>query len=206
MFFPAGLLLYADHILAVIEKKKAAFLGQFTQALRLISQSLQTGYSAENSIRAACEELHCLYPPSAHIIRSFQEMTRKMDLNIPLEQALSDFAAQTGSDEVSSFIFIFTTAKRMGGDSIRIISDCLSAMKEKLDIEQEIQLLLRAKRLEFHVMCAVPFFIILYMKLMFRDFISALYFNPIGVTLMTGCLLTFIISYIAGRRIIHIQV
>ena len=63
-----------------------------------------------------------------------------------------------------------------------------------------------SKKLEFEIMCAVPFFIILYMKLTFGEFLSVLYENATGRCFMTICLIVYIAAYSFGRKIIHIEV
>lgn len=206
LFLPFGLYFYYDSIASLTERKQRVFLSQFQEALALTAQSLQTGYSLENSIREANRELNFLYPPDTHIIRSFSQIVAKIDLNTPIERALDDFSRETALDDVSDFIFVFSAAKKMGGDSIEVIRSCVALIKEKLDTEQEIHLLLTAKKMEFHVMCAVPFFIILYLKFMFANFISALYFTPAGIFIMSICLIIFSMSYMAGRKIIRIRI
>lgn len=76
----------------------------------------------------------------------------------------------------------------------------------KIDTEQEIQTMFASKKLEFEIMCAVPFFIILYMKLTFGEFLSVLYENAAGRCFMTICLIAYIAAYSFGRKIIHIEV
>ena len=52
-----------------------------------------------------------------------------------------------------------------------------------------------SQKLEFNIMCVVPFAIILYMKATFGEFLDALYGSAAGVCVMTACLCIY-----AGRR------
>ena len=66
--------------------------------------------------------------------------------------------------------------------------------------------MIASNKLEFEIMCAVPFVIILYMKMTFGDFLNVLYGNMAGVIVMTVCLCVYIAAYCIGRRIIRIEV
>lgn len=206
LFFPITVYFYTDGIISLSEKKKQLFLLQFQQALSFLSQSLQIGRSLENGLRDTAEELSRTYPPAARINRSFAAVLRRMELNSSARQALEEFSKEILIDDVTDFIFIFSSSKHLGGDSVELIRSSLLTMKEKMETENEIRLILHAKKIEFHLMCAVPFFIILYLKVMFSGFTSVLYNNPAGIIIMTVCLIIFSASYLLGRKIIHIHV
>lgn len=109
-------------------------------------------------------------------------------------------------EDTEDFVTVFSSAKMSGGDSISIIRNAVKIISGKIDTEQEIQTMFASKKLEFEIMCAVPFFIILYMKLTFGEFLSVLYENAAGRCFMTICLIVYIAAYSFGRKIIHIEV
>ena len=100
----------------------------------------------------------------------------------------------------------FAAAKKSGGDSIAIIRNSVKIISEKIDTEKEIQTMLAAKKLEFDLMCVIPFGIILYMKLTFREFIGILYGNLTGAAVMSCCLFLYLAAYRLGKKITKIEV
>ena len=75
------------------------------------------------------------------------------------------------------------------------------------DVENFVNVFAAAnQKLEFDIMCVVPFAIILYMKATFGEFLGALYGNAAGVCVMTVCLLLYVAAYRTGRKIIRIEV
>ena len=66
--------------------------------------------------------------------------------------------------------------------------------------------MIASEKLEFNIMCTVPFTIILYMKLTFGEFLSVLYGNPAGAAVMTVCVCVYMAAYSLGRRIVRIEV
>ena len=105
---------------------------------------------------------------------------------------LEEFAIRTGQEDVENFVNVFTAAKISGGDSISVIRNAVKIISEKIDTEKEIHTMLASKKLEFEIMCAVPFVIILYMKMTFGDFLEVLYGNTAGMIVMSICLAVYI--------------
>ena len=60
-------------------------------------------------------------------------------------------------EDTEDFVTVFSSAKMSGGDSISIIRNAVKIISGKIDTEQEIQNDVRFKKLEFEIMCAVPF-------------------------------------------------
>ena len=206
ILIPAGIFYMRDCIADLSEKKEREFLGQFKDSIQAVAAGLKAGYSVENAIRGAGRDIEPLYGPDKRICREFSLMTRQLDMNMSTGAVLDEFAGRTGQEDVEDFVNVFTAAKKSGGDSITIIRNAVRIISEKIDTEKEIQTMIASKKFEFEIMCAVPFAIILYMKLTFREFLSILYGNTAGVIIMTICLIVYIAAYITGRKIIRIEV
>lgn len=87
-----------------------------------------------------------------------------------------------------------------------MIRKAVRTISEKIDTEKEIQTMLASKKLEFDIMCAVPFVIIAYMKLTFGDFLDVLYGNAAGAAVMTVCIILYAGAYLLGRKLIRIEI
>jgi tight adherence protein B len=55
-------------------------------------------------------------------------------------------------------------------------------------------------------MCVIPFGIILYLRISSGSFLSVLYHNPVGITVMTLCLSIYAFSYVISEKLIDIKV
>lgn len=203
---PVWILLMKNWAEDTSAKKEQEFREQFRDSIQAVSAALKAGYSVENAIREADNDLAPMYGKDTRIRREFERMAHQLDMNMTAEEVLSGLARRTEQEDVKNFVNVFTAAKRSGGDSILIIRNAVRIISEKIDTEKEIQTMLAAKKLEFHIMCAVPFVIILYMKLTFGEFMSVLYGNTVGTVVMSICLCLYIGAYCLGRRIIHIEV
>lgn len=203
---PVWFLYMRDWITDTSKKKEQQFREQFRDSIQEMATALKAGYSVENAIREVSRELGNMYEKDTRIRREYDRMTRQLDMKIPAVQVLEGLAERTGQEDVEDFVNVFSAAKKSGGDSILIIRNAVRIISEKIDTEKEIQTMTASKKLEFEIMCAVPFLMILYMKLTFGDFLDVLYKNTAGVVIMTVCLGIYIAAYCLGRKIIRIEV
>lgn len=189
-----------------ILKKKQNFQLQFKEGLLSLLAALNVGYSVENALREAWKDLKLLYQKEELILREFTYMIRQLEMNLTVEEVLKEFATRTEEEEVQTFVTVFSMAKRSGGDMISIIRNAVYQIGEKIDVKREIDTMMTAKKLEFRIMCAIPFAMICYLKLSFPEFVEVLYGNALGVVIMTVCLGIYAVSYELGKRIVEIEV
>ena len=206
ILFPVWILYMKEWLEDRTKKKEMEFSIQFRDSIQAVSAALKAGYSVENAIRETRKDLKPLYGKDERIMKEYDLMVRKLDMNRTAGQVLSEFAERVDQEDVTDFVNVFSAAKQSGGDSIALIRNAVKIIGEKIDTEKEIQTMLAAKKLEFEIMCAVPFFIILYMKLTFGDFLSMLYGNLFGGAVMSICLAVYLAAYAYGRSLMRIEV
>ncbi|MBQ8804134.1 MAG: type II secretion system F family protein [Tyzzerella sp.] len=190
----------------MIKKKRQSFRTQFKEAIQSLSAALSVGYSVENAMREAVKDLKNIYKKEELILRELAFMIRQLQMNMTAENVLQEFAARTGDEDVQTFVTVFAMAKRSGGDTLEIIRNAVRQMSEKIEVEREIVTIMSAKKLEFRIMTAIPFAMILYLKISFPEFLDVLYGNIFGIIVMTVCLFIYLIAYEGGRRIVEIEV
>ena len=189
-----------------VRKKRTGIQNSVQRQYPVNGVGAESRYSVENAIREAAKDIAPVYGKDTRIIKEYTRMIHKMDLNMPVSSVLEEFALRTGQEDVENFVNVFTAAKISGGDSISVIRNAVKIISEKIDTEKEIHTMLASKKLEFEIMCAVPFVIILYMKMTFGDFLEVLYGNTAGMIVMSICLAVYIAAYRLGRYIIRIEV
>ena len=206
LLIPVWILYMKDLCEDITSKKEQEFMLQFRDSIQASAAALKTGYSVENAIREAGRDIAPMYGEDTRIRIEYARMTHQLDMNMTAEDVLSGFAERTGQEDVENFVNVFSAAKKSGGDSISVIRNAVKIISEKIDMEKEIQTMLASKKLEFDIMCVVPFVIILYMKLTFGDFLSILDGNRTGAVIMSICICVYMGAYSLGRRIIRIEV
>ena len=171
-----------------------------------LATALRVGYSVENALRETKRDLLRLYDRKSRIIHEYQIMIHQLDINFSTEQVLGELAKRVIHEDVENFVTVFSSAKRMGGDSINIIRRTTSSMMDKIEVERDIQTILSAKEFEFNVMSFIPLIIICYMRLTFSEFMGILYGNLLGVGIMTAALGVYFSAVMLGYKIIKIDI
>jgi Flp pilus assembly protein TadB len=206
LFSPFSLLYVKKKKKVLIEQRKWQLNLEFREAVICLSAALNTGYSIENAFREAIKDLKMMYSEDAIIIREFEHITNQLNMNKTVEEALSELAARSQVEDIYNFSEVFVTAKRTGGDIIKIIKTTSRNIGDKIEIKREIQTLITAKKFEARIMNLIPFGIILYMWVCSPGFLDPLYHNVIGVLIMTIALFLYYIAYTLAEKIMKIEV
>lgn len=190
----------------LIKKRKWQLNMEFRDGLSSLCAALNAGYSIENAFSQAVADLKLMYSPDDLIVREFEGIVNQISMNCTVEDALTDFANRTGIEDIDNFTEVFATAKRTGGDIIKIIRNTCNTISDKIEVKREIITLITGKKFEADIMCLVPFFIILYLRLFSGDFLEPLYHNLFGVLFMSAVLIVYYLLIQLTRKIINIEV
>jgi len=183
------------------DKAKKELTVQFRECILSVSASLRAGYSVENAFRECRQDMVLLYGDDALICGELDYIRRGLDINIVLEELLTDLAGRSGCPEIREFAQIFVLAKRNGGNMSDIIRSSAALIGQKIQLRQEIAVMLSGKQMEQNIMKLMPFGILLYISLTNHGYFDVLYHNWQGAALMTGCLGVYLLAYIMGERI-----
>lgn len=190
----------------LIRERKKNLNYQFKDALNSLSVAVQAGYSVENAVAACARDLERLYSKETDILREFHYMESQLKISVPVEELFLSLAKRCQIEDVENFAAVFFTAKRTGGDMVKIIQTSARMLGDKIDVKKEIESTLAAKKAEQMIMSFMPAGIILYLKLTSPGFLNVLYGNLFGICAMTLCLGIYGTSYWLGCKIVDIEV
>ncbi|MCR5792911.1 MAG: type II secretion system F family protein [Lachnospiraceae bacterium] len=190
----------------LLEERKKKLLRGFIDGMEGILAALGTGYSLESSFREALRDLEILYGEKEDIILEFKAIIFQLENQVAVEDALYSLAKRSGLEDIKTFTEVLVVAKRTGGDMVEIIRSTNANIREKIQIQREIETLLAEKKLEAGVMNFMPPGIVLYMRIFSPGFLEPLYGNLVGVAVMTFCLFAYFFSIWVSDRIIRIEV
>ncbi len=206
LLMPYGFYFLKEKKKVLIEERKWQLNLEFKDSLLSISSALNAGYSIENAFEQAVIDLKLMYEDNSLIVLEFESMVNQIKMNITIEQILEYFAQRTDIEDISIFSAVFFTAKRTGGDLIKIIRNTGNTIGDKVEIKREINTMITSKRLESKIMSVIPFAIILYLRMFSPGFLDPLYNNLAGIILMTVLLIVYIIAYKITENIMNIEV
>lgn len=191
----------------IIKKRKNELNLQFREALYSVSSSLSAGKSIETSFKDALKELSIQYPDSeTYILMELEQINKRIEMNETIEAALADFAARSHLEDIVNFTDVFTICKRTGGNLVQIVKNTAEIINEKIDVKQEISVLLTEKKLEHKVLNLMPILVVLLLSTSAEEFMSPVFSEPLGKAAMTFSLMLFTAAYFISRKIMDIEV
>lgn len=191
----------------LIRKRKALLQLQFKQALASLSSALGAGKSVENAFQEALIDLRLLYPdPRALIVKELETINRRIENGETIEMALKDLSERTQIDDIQQFTEVFTTCKRTGGNLVHVIRRTASIIQEKLDIQQEISVMMAQKRFESRVLAFAPVIVIAVLSFSSPDYMEPMYKGITGYLIMSAALLILLGCFGITKMIMNIKV
>jgi tight adherence protein B len=192
--------------LQLIRLRKNKLHVQFKQALSCLSSSMTAGKSIETAFREALDDLKALYPdPACLIVVEFSIICRRVENGEPIEAALKNFADRSHLEDVTSFTDVFLTCKRTGGNLVEVMKRTAGVIGEKLEITQDISVMIAQKRFESRVLLFAPIMIVALLAFTSPDYMEPLYTGS-GVLIMTASLLLLAACYVLTQKIMNIKV
>ncbi len=127
-------------------------------------------------------------------------------MNIPVEEALDDFAQRTQVEEVKNFSDVFSISKRAGANLVEVIKNTSNVIREKIEVKQEIENLIVGKKLEQKILSLTPFVMVYLIKSSSSGFLDPLFYTTAGRVVMTIALLLLLVGHLISKKIMNIEV
>ena len=143
---------------------------------------------------------------SADILQECQSMKRQMENHISLEALLNDLGERSRMTDIMDFAKVFATAKKSGGDLNAMIANTADVIGQKIELLAEIDVMLTGKKMEQRIMLLIPLFIMGYISLTSPGYFMPLYQNPMGILIMSACLLLYATAYLLSEKIMEIHI
>lgn len=176
-----------------IRKRKEELGRQFRQALYALVSTLTAGRAVENAFSAAVKDLRIIYTdPQTYILVEFERIDRKTQNGETIEAALRDFCIRSELEELQQFTEVFSTCKRTGGNLAEVMRRTAHIIGEKIEIRQEIGVMLAQKRFESKILGTAPLAVLGLLQWSSPDYMMPLYGNAAGAAVMTVCLGVFL--------------
>lgn len=188
------------------KRRKEQLRREFNEGIQALQAALDAGYSVENAFVESSRDLALIYPDGSYITTEFSRIIQGIRMNKTPEEMLINFAQRSGLEEINSFAEIFVIAKKSGGDLLLIIRSTAQNIREKIEVENEIETMMTGKKLEQRVMNMIPFGILAYVRLTSGGFLDIMYGNWTGIVIMSICLGIYMAALKIADKIVDVEV
>ncbi|NBI27859.1 type II secretion system F family protein [Chengkuizengella marina] len=187
-------------------KRREELILQFKQALASLSSSLSAGRSIEKALVYTLEDLRTIYPnENTYIIQEFKMMNLQIRNGASVESVFQNFSDRAKIEDISNFVEVFKICTRTGGNLVEVIRTTTNMIRDKIEIGQEIQVLISNKKFETRVLNIIPFVFIVILRYSSPEYMAPLYQGK-GSIIMFVALIFLILSFIISHKLMRIQV
>ncbi|MFZ5645872.1 MAG: type II secretion system F family protein [Bacillota bacterium] len=189
-----------------VQRKKELSL-QFKNALYSLSSALGVGKSLESAFKSSLNDLKIIYPnEDAYIIREFEYICRRIEMNEPVEKALADLSKRSQIEDIINFTDVIAICIRTGGNLVEVVKNTSNIIRDKIETEHEIDMILSGKKYEQKLLNIMPVVFIALINLGSSGYTDTLYKSAGGYLLMAAALLILVASYAISKKILDIKV
>ncbi|MDR1059997.1 MAG: pilus assembly protein TadB [Clostridiales bacterium] len=204
---PLGLLYLPRRRKAQIARRREQLKQQFRDMLYSLSSSLMAGKTMESALREARGDLEIMYPdPETLLLREIDAMLRKASMNESIESALADLADRSGIEDIESFCSVISICRKTGGNLVEIVKNTTNILGDKLEIKNEIDILLAQRKFEKKVLNAMPIVLILVLSAAAGEYIEPVFTTMIGRAVMSAAIALILLSWAVSAKIMDINV
>lgn len=190
----------------IIEERKKELNIQFKDMLLSVQSSLSSGKTFESSFKEALKDLDYLYPDNKnYIIHEIKIIIKKLELNKTVEECLDELAQRSHLEDIENFCDVIKICKRTGGNLVEVTENTTRMINDKIEILQEIDVILAEKKFEQKVMSIMPVALVLVLYLSSKDYMQPV-FEGGGRIIMTVAIGLIGTGYYLSKRIMNIKV
>lgn len=173
---------------------------QLPDALDLVSRGLRAGHAFSSTLKMAGEEM------AEPIGGEFRIVHDEINYGVALPQALTNLCDRVPSTDVRYFVVAVLIQRESGGNLTEILTNLGRLIRERLKLLARVRVLCTEGKMSAWILCLLPFALAGLLNVFNPGFISPLWKDPIGHTILKYMLTMMLIGVIVLRHIIKIRV
>jgi len=170
-----------------VNKRRNLFESQLVDALELAARSLRVGHPLPGAFRLASEEI------AAPVGVIFGNIVQQQELGVPLDQAVSQAAAESSSDDLKLFATAVIIQIRSGGNLADMMERVVAVMRDRQRLSRRVRVLIAQTQFSKQVLLSLPIGMFVLLNLMNREYMQPLYNTSggQGILIAAACMLLF---------------
>lgn len=176
---------------------------QFKDLLDSLSASYSAGKNTTNAFLSFEKDMIAIYGDGSDIVQEIRLINGGIGNNINIEALLADFAERSGLDDIKSFAEVFEVCNRQGGNLKKIVTETRDIIRDKIEIEMEIETILAGNKNELNIMIVMPIIVVLMLNGMGSGTVNENTLSNIMLKLF--CIGMFVLAYFIGKKLTDIK-
>jgi tight adherence protein B len=181
-------------------RRLATIARQLPDTLDLITRALRAGHAFPSALKMAGDEM------SEPVAGEFRTVHDQINFGVSLQQALTNLSDRVPSTDVRYFVVAVLIQRESGGNLTEILTNLSNLIRQRAKLLAKIRVLSSEGRLSAWILGLMPFGLAGVMNLVNPEFMSLLWTDPIGISLIEYMLALMAIGALIMRKIVRIRV
>lgn len=173
---------------------------QLPEALDLMTRALRAGHAFSSGLQMAGDELA---EPIAGELRLVHD---EINYGTSLPQALTNLSERVPITDLRYFVVAVLIQRESGGNLTEILINLSRLIRERLKLHDRVRVLSAEGRMSAWILGLMPFGLAAMLNLLNPEFMSVLWNDPIGITILQTLAALMVIGVLMLRRIVRIRV
>lgn len=173
---------------------------QLPDALDLVTRALRAGHSFASGVQMIGEEM------SDPIASEFRMVADEVNFGVSLQQALTNLSERVPLADLRYFVVAVLIQRDSGGNLTEVLSNLGRLIRDRLKLLARVRVLSSEGRLSAWILGLMPFALAGLMNLFNPEFMSPLWTDPIGRTVLQWMLALMLVGIVMLRKIVKIRV
>lgn len=190
-------LLYVSHKRS---RRLSKFERQLPEALDLMSRALRSGHAFSSALQMVGEEM------AEPIAGEFRIVHDEVNFGVALQQALMNLSERIPLTDLRYFTVSVLIQRESGGNLTEVLGNLSRLIRERLKLMAKVKILSSEGRLSAWILGVMPFALAGVMFMTNPEFMSPLWTDPIGISIIKYMLILMAIGAVILMKIIKIRV
>ena len=178
----------------------------FKEFVISFSASVQAGFTMEQSVGIGMEDLRRMHADkNRSMLKELGWIRQQMKLQTSCDELFANLAERTGMEEVRSFSVVLGIGRKQGGNLVQITRRTAEHISKKIQVQMEMEQTIAGRMMEKNIMFAMPYFMLLYLRMTNPSYMEPLFSNIIGRIVMLVCLILLWVANKWAERIVKIE-
>ena len=188
------------YILRARTKRLQRLESQLPDAIDLMGRAMRAGHAFPNALKMVGDEM------ADPIGTEFRTLFDEINYGVKLEDALLNLLERVPSTDLQYFVVALLVQRETGGNLAELLDNISAIVRARIKLMGEIRTLSAEGRLSAWILSLLPFATAFMINLVNPGFLSVLWKDPFGMTLIYGALFMMLVGIWWMRQIIRIRV
>ncbi len=183
-----------------INKRNAAFLNYFPDALDMIVRSVRSGYPLNSAIRMVAENTQ------VPVSTEFKQVADEIAYGSSLIEALQRMSYRIDEQDVRFFVIVLSVQQDVGGNLSEVLNNLSGIIRKRKYLRMKIKALASEGRATAWVLGSMPFAEAGLILMISPDHLTPLFTTPMGHTILGFTLGIVSLGIFIVRQMVNIKV